>query len=70
MSFLLKENFILEKGRRVWVYLFTIYLFVNFIIIYILLSHFLTPKAGGWHGLTHNTKIKKKGEGFVVFFIF
>jgi hypothetical protein len=70
MSFLLKENFILEKGRRVWVYLFTIYLFVNFIIIYILLPHFLTPKGGGWHGLTHNTKFKKRGKGLWVFSFF
>ncbi len=30
--------------------LFIYYLFiVNFIIIYILLSHFLTPQGGGWH---------------------
>ncbi len=49
LSFFLKENFTLERGRRVWVYLFTIH-FLNFNIIYILLSHFLTPKGGGWHG--------------------
>ncbi len=31
--------------------LFIYYLFfANFIIVYILLSHFLTPKGGGWHG--------------------
>jgi hypothetical protein len=29
MSYFLKENFTLERGRRVWVYLLTVY-FVNF----------------------------------------
>jgi hypothetical protein len=49
MSFFLKENFTLERGERAWVYLINIF-FVNFIIIYILLSNFLTPKWGAWHG--------------------
>jgi len=49
-GFILDEVFFfLEKERGAWVYLFTIF-FVNFFIIYILLSYFLPLKGGGWHG--------------------
>ncbi len=48
-GFILDEVFFfLEKERGAWVYLFTIF-FVNFFIIYILLSYFLPLKGGGWH---------------------
>ncbi len=47
MSFFFFFRF--EKGRATWVYLFTI--FLVFIIIYILLSHFLPPEGGGEGGM-------------------
>ncbi len=58
--------------------------FVNFIIINILLSHFLTPKGGGWHGFYFSSYfyffycvlsfcyhfLLLPGEGGVVFLFF
>jgi hypothetical protein len=48
-GFFLDEVFFFGKGEG-GMGLFIYYFFVNFFIIYILLSYFLPLKGGGWHG--------------------
>jgi hypothetical protein len=40
MSFFKKENFTLERGRRVWVYLFTIYFLKFYYYLYSFVTFF------------------------------
>ncbi len=48
IKFFLKENFTLERGRVVWVYLFTIYLSLNIIIFF---CHIFKLMKGGEGGM-------------------